>query len=153
MAADDTALARTMDRLAIEELLVRYCTIVDTREFDRFDEIFTQDAVIDYTDSGGIRGALPEIIVWLKTVLVPFVVVQHIVSNFDIRIEGDHAQSVCYLFNPMGLGSPGGSPTMFFCGGQYRDELVRGRDGWRIKSRTNELFYMHGAPEGLRKKT
>ena len=158
MAADVTIQSRIADRLAIEELLVRYCTIVDTRDFARFDEVFTADAVIDYTDAGGIRGALPEIKAWLTQALAPFVIVQHVVSNFDIRIDGDRAESTCYLFNPMGLRgaetTPGGAETtLFWCGGRYRDELVRVQGAWRIKSRTNELLYMHGAPAGLRKKT
>jgi 3-phenylpropionate/cinnamic acid dioxygenase small subunit len=153
MSLDEKALERTLDRLAIEDLLVRYCTIVDTREFDRFDEIFTPDAVIDYTNAGGIRGTLAEIKAWLKVALQPFVVVQHMVSNFDIRVDGDRATATCYLFNPMGLGSPGRDATLFWCGGRYRDQLVRASSGWRIQSRTNELLYMHGAPQGVRTKT
>jgi len=149
---NEKTIAWMNDRLEIEGLLVRYCTIVDTRDFERFDEIFTPDAVIDYTDAGGIRGTLPEIKAWLTKALEPFGLVQHIVSNFDIRIEGDRAQSVCYLFNPMGLGKRGGEITLFWCGGRYLDELVRSDDGWRIAKRTNELHYMHGAPEGVRKK-
>jgi hypothetical protein len=80
------------------------------------------------------------------------VIVQHLVTNFEIRIDGDRAHSVCYLFNPMGLGSPGRDTTLFWCGGRYRDELVRTSDGWRIKSRVNELLYMHGAPASIGKK-
>jgi 3-phenylpropionate/cinnamic acid dioxygenase small subunit len=136
----------TADRAAIEEILVRYCTIVDARDFQRFDEIFTPDAIIDYTASGGIKGALPEIKTWLIKVLAPFTVVLHHVTNFDIRVEGDRARSTCYLFNPMGLGQPDGTTSMFWCGGRYRDELVRTKGGWRITSRTNEMLYMHGAP-------
>jgi len=146
MTGAEAMLARAADRAAIEEILVRYCTIVDTRDFARFDEIFTRDATIDYTASGGIKGALPEIKAWLTKVLVAFSVIQHHVTNFDIRIDGDHAQSTCYLFNPMGMAAPDGTTSMFWCGGRYRDELVRTADGWRIKSRTNEMLYMHGAP-------
>ena len=132
--------------MPIEELLVRYCTMVWHKGFRALRRDFTRDAIIDYTDAGGIRGTLPEIKAWLTTALVPFVMVQHHVTNFEIRIEGDRARSACYLFDPMGLGSPGRDTTLFWCGGRYRDELIRTSNGWRIESRVNELLYMHGAP-------
>jgi hypothetical protein len=140
------------DRLAIQDVLVRYCTIVDGKQFESFDEIFTADAVIDYTDAGGIKGTLPEIKAWLSKALAPFVTVQHLVTNFDIRIDGDRAASTCYLFNPMGLGGADGSTSYFWCGGRYLDELVRQDGRWRIRVRTNELLYMQGAPEAVRKR-
>jgi SnoaL-like domain len=144
-----TVPAGLADRMAIEQVLVRYCTIVDARDFQRFDEVFTPDAMIDYTQSGGIRGTLPEIKAWLTKVLVPFVVVQHLVTNFEIEVHGDHAHSTCYLFNPMGTAGPDGNPSIFWCGGRYRDELVRSGGGWKIRSRVNEMLYMQGAPAGI----
>ena len=41
------------DRFEINDLLVRYCTAVDTRNFDLFDDIFTLDAIIENTSLDG----------------------------------------------------------------------------------------------------
>ena len=145
------ALVATMrDRIEVEELLVRYCTAIDSRRFDLLDRVFTPDAVIDYSRSGGIRGELPKVKEWLEKALAPFVVVQHLVSNFVIATDDDHGTSVCSFFNPMGLPQADGSVHTFFCGGYYRDVLLRTHAGWRIRERVNDQRYLHGGlPPGF----
>ena len=101
---------------------------------------------MDYTSAGGIKGSLAEVSAWLAKVLAPFTVVQHLVANFAIEIDGDRARSVCYFHNPMGLPGPDGTVSIFWCGGRYIDELVRTPEGWRICHRVDEVQYMHGLP-------
>ncbi len=142
--------ANLRDRIEVEELLTFYCTAIDGRRFDLLDRVFTPDAVIDYTRSGGIRAELPRIQEWLAKALAPFVVVQHMVSNFVIETADDKGTSVCSFFNPMGMAQPDGSVHTFFCGGFYRDRLVHTPAGWRICERVNDQLYLHGGlPPGL----
>ena len=87
---------------------------------------------------------------WLATVLAPFRVVQHLITNVRVEIDGDRARSVCYFFNPMGLPGRDEGVHTFFCGGIYRDRLIRTERGWRITERINDQLYAHGAlPAGL----
>lgn len=132
------------DRLEIQDLLTRYCTAIDTRSFELLDTVFTADGVGDYTASGGIRAALPELKQWLAQALSAFTVIQHMVANFVIEIDGDSATSSCYLFNPLGFPGDSGATDMLFCGGLYRDRLVRTGQGWRIRERVIDMLYMHG---------
>jgi 3-phenylpropionate/cinnamic acid dioxygenase small subunit len=143
-------IASLRDRIEIEELLTLYCTAIDTRQLDLLDRVFTPDAAIDYTRSGGIRAELPRMKEWLAKALDPFVVVQHLVSNFVIHTEDDRGTSVCSFFNPMGLPLPDGSVHTFFCGGFYRDRLLRTPSGWRIHERVSDQRYLHGSlPAGF----
>ena len=146
MAIDEKAVARMFDRLAIEEVLVRYSTCIDTKRFEGLKEVFTADAVVDYVSAGGPRASLEEVSAWLAKVLAPFKVVQHMVGNFAIEVDGDRARSVCYFHNPMGIPGPDGNVSIFWCGGRYVDELVRTAQGWRIRERVDEVQYMHGLP-------
>jgi 3-phenylpropionate/cinnamic acid dioxygenase small subunit len=142
--------AHLRDRIDIEEMLTLYCTAIDSRELALLDRVFTPDAVIDYTRSGGIRGKLPQVKEWLAKALEPFELVQHMVSNFVIQTNDDHGTSVCSFFNPMGLKQPDGSVHVFFCGGYYRDRLLRTPAGWRICERVNDQRYLHGGlPPGF----
>ena len=144
-------IASLRDRIEVEELLTRYCTAIDSRDFELLDHVFTPNAVIDYTRSGGLRGELPAVKEWLAKALEPFVVLQHMVSNFVIETSDDHGKSVCSFFNPMGLPQPDGGVQTFFCGGFYRDRLLRTPAGWRICERVNDQRYLHGSlPPGLR---
>jgi len=143
-------IAQLRDRLEIEDLLNRYCAAIDAKNFDLLDEVFTADATIDYTRSGGIRDRYPEVKRWLAKALAPFRVVQHLVTNVRVEIDGDRARSVCYFFNPMGLPRQEGGVSTFFCGGIYRDQLLRTESGWRIVERINEQLYAHGdLPQGI----
>ena len=123
------------DRLAIEEALARYCRAIDFGEWDVLDTVFTRDAVLDYTSSGGIRGAFPEVKAWLAKVLPLFPVRQHYVTNREITLRGDEATSSAYLYNPMGRRRDDGGADLFFTGGVYRDRWRRTPDGWRIVER------------------
>jgi hypothetical protein len=66
------SLREISDRLELEDLMVRYSHAVDTRQWDLLDEIFTPDAVIDYTAMGGARGGLAEIKEFLAAVTPRF---------------------------------------------------------------------------------
>jgi 3-phenylpropionate/cinnamic acid dioxygenase small subunit len=130
-----------VDRLAIDDLLTRYATAVDTKDWALYATCFTADALIDYTAAGGIRGRLPEVRAWLAEVMASFPMTQHIVANRMIVVDGDSATSRSYLFNPMGVGARGERATLFFEGAFYQDRLVRTPDGWRIAERTEEACW------------
>jgi hypothetical protein len=143
MAIDEISIAHVVDRLVIEAVLVLYATLIDTKQFDRLREVFSADAVVNYTSAGGIKGSLAEVSAWLAKVLTPFTVVQHLVANFAIEIDGDRARSVCYFHNPMRLSGPDGTISMFWCGGRYLDELVRTSEGWLAHLRSHRRGAVH----------
>jgi 3-phenylpropionate/cinnamic acid dioxygenase small subunit len=126
------------DRIEIDDLLTRYARAVDTLDWPLLDTVFTPDAVVDYTASGGIRGTYPEIRAWLAKVLPLFPVRQHFVTNRDVQIAGDSATSRAMLFNPMGTRNQADGVDLFYIGGCYVDRLVRTPAGWRIAERREE---------------
>jgi 3-phenylpropionate/cinnamic acid dioxygenase small subunit len=140
----DVSLQAIADRLEIEDVLSRYAWSIDTKNFDGLDEVFTADAHVDYTSAGGIKGAYPEVKAWLANVLPHFPAYQHLVTNKDIRINGDTATSRAEFYNPMMNAKPDGSTTFFFVGGEYHDDLVRTPQGWRIKQRIEKSVWADG---------
>ena len=66
------------DRIAAEDLLTRYATAVDRRDWEQYRLIFTTDAEIDYTSAGGIAGTVDEIVEFLSTSLEMFEMTQHL---------------------------------------------------------------------------
>ena len=141
-------LMQLQDRFAIEDLLHRYSTAIDTKNFALLGEVFTPDGVGDYTSAGGICGSVAEIQAWLGRSLAVFTVVQHLVTNVHLELDGDRATSTCYLFNPLGYPGEGGRVEMLYCGGLYRDRLVRTHRGWRIRERVIETLYLDGKLPG-----
>src|SRR5262245_59329011 len=60
------------DRIEIDDLLTRYATGVDRRDWDLWETCFTPDAHIDYTAFGGIKGDVREVRRWLAETMVRF---------------------------------------------------------------------------------
>ena len=137
-------LAALADRLEIEEVLTRYAWALDSKQFDGLDDVFTADAHIDYTSSGGVKGRYPEVRAWLAEVLPRFAMSQHLVTNKRIAVDGDAATSRAYFYNPMVTAKPDGSRGVFYVGAEYHDQLARTPQGWRITERIEKSVWTDG---------
>jgi ketosteroid isomerase-like protein len=135
------------DRIEIDDLLVRYSTAIDTKDFDLLDDVFTADADCDYEVVGDFRGDPAAFKAWLSEVMGFFDFHMHYVTNRAVVLDGDTATAVSYLYNPCVL--KGGDGTVLDEGGRYHDTLVRTPDGWRIASRREEPIW-HRWPPSLR---
>ena len=99
------------DRAEINDVLIRYTRAIDTGDWDRLDTVFTPDAQIDYTESGGIAAAFPEVKPWLAEMLPAFFPKRmHTLGQVEIRLDGDSAEVSAYFHNPMPMddGDTGG---------------------------------------------
>jgi len=136
------------DRLEINDLLIRYTVAIDTKDWDLLDTCFIPDAHVDYTQSGGTKGAYPEVRAWLAKALAMFTMTQHFIGNTTVILDGDAATSRTYVFNPMGSPKADGKGLhIFTVGGYYNDKLARTPQGWRITERFEELAFFDGAPQ------
>ena len=133
-------------RLEIQDLFARYSFAIDERDWDALDRVFTAEARIDYSESGGVKGSLAEIKAWLPRALERFPAFQHMVATTKLVLNGDSATSRTILFNPMVMPGKDGTPQTFFMGLWYRDSLVRTEAGWRIAERHEEMSWTHNVP-------
>jgi len=140
------SLQEISDRIEIHDLLVRYSHAIDTRDFEALDEVFTPDALIDYSAMGGAKGSLPEIKDFLRKAMRQFTGFQHLIANSMIDLRGDEATGRTICHNPMVMTKPNGETHVFYCGLWYLDRLVRTPNGWRIRERVEEKCYFHNLP-------
>jgi 3-phenylpropionate/cinnamic acid dioxygenase small subunit len=141
------------DREEIRAVVVRYAWALDTRDWALLDTCFTPDAHLDYSSNpGGKQGPYPEIRGWLEHQLAAFVVMQHLMVNTEIDLDGDRATARTMVVNPMGARTREGPPHFFYVGGRYDDRFVRTADGWRIAERVETLLWFEGTlpPELVR---
>lgn len=143
-APRDLPIRELSDRLAINDLLIRYTRAIDTKDWNLLDTCFVPDADVDYTATGGIAGKYPEVRAWLAKALSPFPITAHYITNSIVVLDGDRATARTLVFNPMFFANPDGSLHDFTVGATYVDELVWTADGWRIARRSEEAGYMQG---------
>jgi len=122
------------DRLEINELMYRYGLAVDRQDMDLYRGLFTADAVIDYTDSGGMRTGVDATIEWLAKGLAHFAGLHHNMTNHVVEIEGATAKS-CTYFLAFHATPEAGGENVITMGGFYQDRLARTPNGWRIAER------------------
>lgn len=133
------------DRAEITDLLTRYTRAIDTGEWDWLDAVFAPDAQIDYTQSGGIAAAYPEVKPWLAEMLPAFFPKRmHTLGQLDIRIDGDEASCSAYFHNPMPMDDGAGGEKIVEFGGIYHHTLARTPDGWRSVRLFEEVVWKRG---------
>jgi ketosteroid isomerase-like protein len=134
------------DRLEIQELMIEYCYAIDNRDWDALDNVFTPDAVIDYSEMVGVKGPPSEIKLFLAESMKQVSNCQHIISTTQLKIDGDRAYGRTICTNPMELAENG---HVMLLGLWYRDEFVRTPKGWRISSRYEQNSWRYNVPAGL----
>ncbi len=118
------------DTVEIGNLLTRYCRAVDSKDWDLYRSLLTDDAHLDYSAAGLVVGTRDEAVAYLNRHQGSITVGMHYVTNVESQIDGDSAVVVAMWFNAVAL--PGQEGITFFHG-RWRDELVRTPLGWRIR--------------------
>jgi 3-phenylpropionate/cinnamic acid dioxygenase small subunit len=133
------------DRIEINDLLTRYATAVDNKDWTLYRTVFTPDAYIDYESAGGAKGTIDEVTAWMETTMAMFPMTQHLVANIGVELNGDEAKVRAMFYNPMQVGAD----KFFWCGGWYNHELVRTADGWRSKRLVEESAWFDRQAEAF----
>jgi 3-phenylpropionate/cinnamic acid dioxygenase small subunit len=132
------------DKQEITEICYRYGYAVDRRDWTALAGLFTPDADAYYLDLPPCHGyqAIEDT---CRVALTPLSATQHLIANVVVQLDGDRAQSSCYLqAQHVMAGTPGGDT--FIIAGRYDDELVRTGDGWRIRERRLAGIWTDGNP-------
>jgi hypothetical protein len=131
-----TDAAAAEDAAAIREVLARYMRAMRLHDVDLMDDVFTADAVIDYSAIGGSKTSWAETKPWLAGMIA----VEHFILFVGdvyptFSDDGDRA-SVESTWHGVFVATAEAPPLMIY--GTYADELVRTPDGWRISARTDQ---------------
>jgi hypothetical protein len=137
------AVETLLQRNAISDLLDSYAEAVDGRDWASLRELFTADALLDYTSSGGPRGPREEVLAWVEQTLPTVRLTQHLITNKRITIDGYRATARSQMLNPLLLDG-GEGPQLILLGGHYDDRLQRSPDGWRIAQRVHTVAWTAG---------
>jgi 3-phenylpropionate/cinnamic acid dioxygenase small subunit len=118
-------------RADVAEVLVRYATGIDRRDWELFRTCFTDDCEADYGAIGVWDGA-EAITAWMRETHAPCGLTLHRISNEAVEPHDEGVSSRCYVDALiMGPDNTAGVQAL----GYYDDVLVRRADGWKIARR------------------
>lgn len=132
------------DRMEIVQTLYVYARAIDAKELRLLDRVFTADAVVHYDVPGGSRLSYGELVPWLANALAMFRMTQHVVTNPVVEVLGGRVRSAAYLTATHEQVGLDGRKTTFIDHGIYKDDWVKTADGWRIRARRLQRFFMRG---------
>ena len=135
--SDDTSVR---DELDIQRVISDYAWGCDNADWALLRTLFTEDATLDYTTTGGPVGGRDEVVAWLEEGLSQLEWIHHVVSNFQIDLDGDRADVRAMFHCSVKLPD---TPVMV-TGGYYNEEFVRTADGWKLKSLFEDNRWMAG---------
>jgi ketosteroid isomerase-like protein len=137
------------DRTEIEDVLTRYCYAVDDRDWDAYRRLFTADAVIDDTVTGGIKSGVEEHVTYLKRALSKVEMSQHAISTVLIELDGNEAKVRSHCSCPIVMATTEDAQHVMLQGLWYRHTFIRTDAGWKIRSLMEEGYWKHNAPAGF----
>lgn len=127
----ETSASERGDRQHIFDLLVRYATGIDRRDWPLFRTVFTADCELDYGEIGAWNG-VDAVTDFVERVHAMAGHTLHRLSNQAITIDGDTAAARTYVDALIMTGDNRNGVNGI---GFYDDDLVRTPDGWRIARR------------------
>jgi 3-phenylpropionate/cinnamic acid dioxygenase small subunit len=121
------------DRDEITDVLVRYATGIDTKDWPLFRTCFTPDVHADYGDIG-VWDGVDAITDYMAETHAGMPDTKHMLANVAISLAGDKADVSTYVHAVLVVTRE--PETSVDAYGRYVDRFVRSPDGWRIRERT-----------------
>ncbi len=132
------------DRLAIQDVMTRYATGVDTRDLDLLASCFAADVVASGFAAAGPVVGRDAWLAFVAKALGRFGRTQHLIGNQVVDLRGDEATMTCYVQATHEL-APDRTQLMTLWGA-YEDEFRRMDGHWRIVAHRLESIVTETRP-------
>ena len=147
-ANEEAAFRELIDRRAIEELKARYCRFIDTKQWDEFHDLFTDDCQHFLPQESGTP---------IMTNEQYFPMLENVWGDKGITVHHVHAPEITFLSSTEAEGiwamndyDQGDGPTgriSFKAWGHYHETYRKCEDGkWRISSKRNTRLRFDDVP-------
>jgi uncharacterized protein (TIGR02246 family) len=135
---EETQLAAELD---VHNLIVSAWAAIDRKDWDTYANAFADDG--EFEIMGQRRRGRSEIVTGPARDLAKFDVLQHIVSNIAVHVNGDHADGQWYA---IAVHVPDSRATARHAdtGLRYRFRASRLSDGWRFNEVLLEVLWTSG---------
>jgi 3-phenylpropionate/cinnamic acid dioxygenase small subunit len=134
------------DRLAVIDVVNRYATALDSRDWDLLDQVFAADVRAEFGRLYPSCEAVKELV---RSHLGGCGPTQHLLANHRVEVSGDEASCISSVraFHAGRGPDPTETYELF---GEYHDRLRRGPSGWRIVARRMVVTHELGSRGVLR---
>lgn len=136
-----------LDERAIYLQICALADAMDQRDWSALDHILTKDADGDFGTGERIVGRAGFVSLFTHF-LGNCGPTQHLIGNVRVNVNGDTAESRCYI-RDMHIGSGARAHLFMSSSGEYLDRWNRTPEGWRMTHRTKKTPIITGTLEAL----
>src|SRR6476469_4791682 len=136
--SDDNLTQSLADRLAVNDVVVRYFELVDAKAWEHMHEVFTEDTTTRWTADSLVEGRDGIIGAMRHMIGSDEIVTYHHVASMAPVVDGDTADVVVHI-RAMHHGVGPRAGKFYESLGIQPTRLVRTPDGWRISH--HEFFF------------
>ena len=130
--ARDPALQVMLDRIEIQEVLLRYCRACDRVDEELLRAVFHPDATTEYV--GLFSSSVQESVPTMMKMRRRFLLTTHTLSNISVEVAGETARTESYV-QALHRFEREGAEYEWVAGGRYLDRFERRNGAWRIAHR------------------
>ena len=142
----DEILQGLADRAAISDVVHRYATAIDTREWELLRTCFGDPVEADFTSFGvrqPFRGSADDWVAAVRSTIEGLDATQHLTANHVHEISGDRATCTAYIRARHVFAAADGE-SQYTIGGYYTWEMVRDSEGWRVEKYAINVTWKSG---------
>jgi len=126
------------DRMALDDLVMRYCRGIDRRDFELVRSLYHDDAIDDHGKM--FCGSPDEYVAWLRGAMDGLECTIHSISNSLFVIDGDKAEGE-HIVTAFHRSKPPERQEIVIHG-RYLDRYERRDGGWKFNHR--QIVFDHG---------
>jgi ketosteroid isomerase-like protein len=138
---DDRAVQELIERKAVEEVLYRYASSIDQRDYTTLRSLFVDDAVTQYGEAPEMHGG-DTVVKWVEEMCVGQSFQHHLINVYhvDLDLDAGEARSLTYhTSHQIRTAEP---DKVVLIVGRYRDGLRRVGGQWKIVEKRMEVGWI-----------
>lgn len=139
----DAAVQAMLDRTEVADVLYRYASTIDRKDYAGLRAVFVDDARGRYGERPWVEGA-DALVAWIAEQGEDKAWQHHLLTVYHVDVEGDAARALTYHTSHQARTAEPSRVRQIVA--RYDDELRRTADGWRIASKEMEVLWREDRP-------
>jgi hypothetical protein len=136
---DEKALQAMSDRLQVEDVILRYASSIDFKDYPTLRGTLADDVVAQYGPAEPIKGG-DTLAAWIEEMGEDRLWQHHLLNVYHVDVDGDEARALVYhTSHSASVTEP---DDVLVIVARYKDTLRRIDGSWRIADKRMELCWM-----------
>jgi hypothetical protein len=138
---DERAVQELIERKAVEDVLYRYASSIDHKDYATLRSVFADDIVAEYADAPEIHGG-DTLVKWIEEMGVDQGFQHHLVNIYHVDLDLDRGEARALTYHTSHQVKSGEPDRVLLIVGRYRDELRRMDGKWKITDKRMEVGWI-----------